>query len=294
MIAPETALAICRLCFYAAVIGLYGSACFRTFITPSRLGQEIGAEVIRSAQIAGLVAFLASLAWLPCEAAVVGGGWPSALDGSTLSALAFSTMTGTMWLARVTLALLNASVLANRSRPDTARVVLPALLLSSLALSGHTQMDDGLLRLLHILNHVLHLLSGGFWLGSLLVLPTCLARLRDPGFHADTKIALRRFSSAGHIAVALVIATGVLNTWLILGRWPTDLTSSYQLLLDAKIALVLGMTSLAIVNRYVFVPRFREEPEQSVANIRRGTLGELCLGVGVLALVAVFGLMDPS
>jgi copper resistance protein D len=110
-------------------------------------------------------------------------------------------------------------------------------------------MDEGNRRALHILNHILHLLSGGCWLGSLVVLPAGLARLRDPALCAHATIALRRFSSAGHIAVALVVITGIVNTSSIVGGWPDDLASPYQLLLNAKIVLVIAMACLAVTNR---------------------------------------------
>jgi putative copper resistance protein D len=54
------------------------------------------------------------------------------------------------------------------------------------------------------------------------------------------------------------------------------------------------MASLAVINRYVFVPHLRRQPECAVVNIRYGTFAELALGAGVFALVAIFGLMDPS
>ena len=254
------ALILCRISFYAAATVLYGCGCFVAFLAPQRLRQEIRSPF----RPAAVVALLASLAWLPIQAAVVGDSWTSALDGVTLLALS-KTTGGTDWFVRC-----------------------------ALALSGHAEMDEGIRRALHILNHILHLLSGGFWLGSLVVLPAGLARLRDPALCADAKIALRRFSSAGHIAVALVVITGVVNTALILGHWPDDLASPYQLLLNAKIVLVVAMACLAVTNRYVFVPRLRRQPERAVANIRNGTLAELVLGAGVLVLVAVFGIMDPS
>lgn len=294
MIAPETALALCRLFFYAAAVVLYGAGCFMAFLAPSRLGREIGAATGAGIQTAGFVALAASLAWLPIEAAVIGGGWPSAVDGATLLALVFGTTIGTAWMVRVGLALLTATLLVARPGAGGTQTVLAALLLASLALSGHAQMDDGAWRTLHILNHGLHLLSGGFWFGSLVILPACLARLRDAALCMEAKTALRRFSSAGHVAVALVIATGIINTALILRRWPDDPASPYQLLLDAKIVLVLAMTGLAVLNRYVFVPHLRTEPERAVASIRIGTLVEVTLGAGVLALVAIFGVMDPS
>lgn len=289
MIAPATALILCRASFDAAASVLYGCGCFVAFLAPPRLGQEISSPF----RTAGVVALLASLASLPIQAAVIGSGWTSALDCATISALS-KTTGGTAWLVRCALAVSASSVAFARPRARSALAVIAALLMASLALSGHAEMDEGTRRMVHILNHILHLLSGGFWIGSLAVLPAGLARLRDPALCAEAKRALRRFSTAGHIAVSLVVITGIVNTALTLGRWPDDLASPYQLLLDAKILLVIAMVSLAVINRYVFVPRLRCQPEVAVANIRTGTFAELVLGAAVLALVATFGLMDPS
>jgi len=172
--------------------------------------------------------------------------------------------------------------------------VVSGSLLASLALTGHANMDEGTRGVLHILNDALHVLAGGAWLGSLLVLPDCLARLRDPAFCTEAKTALRRFSSAGHLAVALVIATGIVNTVLVLQRWPTDFTSTYQMLLATKIAFVAGMTGLALMNRYIFVPRMLTQPDRAIIQIRNGTYAELALGASVLALVAFLGILDPA
>ena len=289
MISPAIALIFCRTSFYAAASVLYGCGCFVAFLAPHRLRQEIRNPF----RTAGVLALLASLAWLPIQAAVVGDKWTSALDFATLSALS-KTTGGTAWFVHCSLALSVLGVILARPHASAARAVIAALLMASLVLSGHAEMDEGTRRALHILNHILHLLSGGFWLGSLVALPAGLARLRDPTLCADAKIALRRFSSAGHIAVSLVVITGIVDTALILGHLPDDLASPYQLLLDAKIVLVIAMASLAVINRYVFVPRLRRQPECAVVNIRYGTFAELALGAGVFALVAIFGLMDPS
>jgi copper resistance protein D len=289
MISPTMALVLCRTSFYAAASVLYGSGCFVAFLAPQRLRQEIRSPF----RTAGVLALLAGLAWLPVQAAVVGDNWTSALDWGTLSALSRTTG-GTAWVVRCALALAAFGVILAKPHASATRAVIAALLMASLVLSGHAEMDEGTRRALHIVNHILHLLSGGFWLGSLVALPAGLARLRDPTLSAEAKIALRRFSLAGHIAVALVIVTGIVDTALILDGWPDDLASSYQLLLDAKVVLVVAMASLAVINRYIFVPRLRRQPACAAANIRNGTFAELALGAGVLALVAIFGLMDPS
>jgi copper resistance protein D len=293
LIAPHVALALERLCFDAAAIAAYGISGFIAWVAPKRLGQAIAASSNFLIVAAGSLALLSTFAWLPIEAAVIGDSWQSAFDRSTLSVLLCDTAMGKAWLVRLALSLLVAAALLWRSAP-IARLALSGLLLASLALTGHANMDEGARGVPHILNDALHLLAAGAWLGSLLALPGCLTRLRDPAFCTEAKTALRRFSSAGHLAVALAIATGIVNTVLVLGRWPTDFTSAYQMLLVAKIALVAGMIGLALVNRYIFVPRMVTEPDRAIIQIRNGTYAELALGAGVLALVAFFGILDPA
>ena len=293
MIAPHVALALVRLCFDAAAIAAYGVSGFIAWVAPKRLGEAIEASSNLLIVAASSLAVLSTFAWLPIEAAVIGESWQSAVDRSTLWALLCDTAMGKAWLVRLALSLLLAAALSWRSAP-IVRVALSGLLLASLALTGHANMDEGTRGVLHILNDALHLLAGGAWLGSLLALPGCLARLRDPAFCTEAKTALRRFSSAGHLAVALAIATGIVNTVLVLGHWPTDFTSTYQMLLVAKIVLVAGMTGLALMNRYILVPCMVTHPDRAIIQIRNGTYAELALGAGVLGLVAFFGILDPA
>jgi putative copper resistance protein D len=293
LISPHVALALVRLCFDAAAITAYGVSGFIAWIAPKRLGQAIAASTNFLIVAASSLAVLSTFAWLPIEAAMIGESWQSAVDRSTLSTLLYDTAIGKAWLVRLTLALLLTAALPWRSA-SIVRLALSGFLLATLALTGHANMDEGTRGLLHILNDALHVLAGGAWLGSLLALPDCLARLRDPAFCTEAKTALRRFSSAGHLAVALVIATGIVNTVLVLQRWPTDFTSTYQMLLVIKIACVAGMTGLALMNRYIFVPRMLTQPDRAIIQIRNGTYAELALGASVLALVGFLGILDPT
>jgi putative copper resistance protein D len=293
LIAPHVALALVRLCFDAAAITAHGVSGFIACIAPKRLSQAIAASSNFLIVTASWLAVLSTFAWLPIEAAMIGESWQSAVDRSTLSALLFDTAIGKAWLVRLALSLLLTAALLWRPA-SIVRLALSGFLLASLALTGHANMDEGTRGVLHILNDALHVLAGGAWLGSLLALPGYLARLRDPAFSTEAKTALRRFSSAGHLAVALVIATGIVNIVLVLQRWPTDFTSAYQMLLATKIAFVAGMTGLALMNRYILVPRMLTQPDRAIMQIRNGTYGELALGAGVLAFVAYLGILDPT
>jgi putative copper resistance protein D len=121
-----------------------------------------------------------------------------------------------------------------------------------------------------------------------------LRALCDPAHRSSAVRALSTLSQAGHVAVAGVLVTGAFNTALILGRLPTVAESPYQMLLAAKILLTLAMVMLAVDNRYRWVPRLKGQPDHALNAIRIRTLVEIALGVGVLALVAVLGLLEPA
>jgi len=291
--APETILALVRPSFYAAATVLFGVECFVAILAPVPLGKRLATTAGGGLKAVSLVALLACIASLPATAAVVGGDWDAALDGPALKILLLATSVGHALLLRAGLALIVMILLLARAGSPRLKITGSALPLASLSLSGHARMNAGGREAFHIANHVVHLLSGGFWLGSLAFLPACLALLRDPVLGADAKVALRRFSSWGHVAVALVILTGIVNAVLILDGWP-GLQTPYQWLLLMKVALVAAMAGAAFVNRYRFVPRLRTGPDAAVRNIPRGTYLELALGVAVMAVVAVLGMIEPS
>ncbi len=101
-----------------------------------------------------------------------------------------------------------------------------------------------------------------------------------------------RFSTAGHVAVAVVIATGIINTFLIIGSPPLNWRLDYQFLLSVKILIVFVLVALAITNRYILVPRLARGP--SLQLLKWATAAEMVLGLAVLGLVAVFGTMPPT
>jgi copper resistance protein D len=154
-------------------------------------------------------------------------------------------------------------------------------------------MQEGAVGWLHTVNHSFHVVAASLWLGSLVPLLICLGDLRQPPLRYEAICALRRFSCIGHGAVACVFVTGTVNIWLILGQWPVDWTSPYQALLAAKITLVIIMIAVALVNRYVFTPRIAADEVRALGAIAHNTLIEIGLGAMVLALVAIFGLLEP-
>ena len=131
-------------------------------------------------------------------------------------------------------------------------------------------------------SQVLHLLASGFWIGSLVPLLFCLRAMLNSEHAAGAQAALQRFSGLGHFAVAIVIATGLANGWLLLRDTGIDLTSPYQQLLLAKVSIVGIMIVLAIVNRYVFMPAI-PNGGPGLNQLRFGTIAEIVLSGGLSA-----------
>ncbi len=294
MSGPEAALACCRFLHDAASVLLWGAFGYLAALVPRDLRGEIGGRLTSVRVCAVVASVAATMAVLPVEAAAIGNGWADAIEPATLRAILFDTTVGTAWWAEAgaALVLLATLVLPPPIRP-AATAISSGLLLATFAMAGHAAARAGGPGLLLRLNNVVHVLAAGAWLGSLVSLVPVLRSLDDSTRRADATIALRRFSTAGHAAVALVIGTGVANAALILRRWPVDWSSPYQAMLSIKVALVAAMVLLALANRYVVVPRMRRSHAGSCRMLQRATGVEIGLGVAVIGCVAVFGLLDP-
>lgn len=289
-------MALDRFAVYSSLTLIFGVGAFTTLLAPERVACEIIKRLRLSFGAAVTVFVLGTILWLPLEAGQICGNWNGAFRPVTLRTLLSTTASGNLWLERTAVCLLLvAARLAVSGRLGRPMVfLLSAASLVSLALVGHAAMDEGWLGDLHKANDAVHILAAAGWIGCLVALVPCLAMLGDPDLRRQACAALIRFSVAGHVAVALVLLTGVVNTCLVVGHWPVDLRSPYQLFLLGKVVLAIAMVSLALVNRYAVVPAIRVRGAAAVTDLRRLTIAELGLAAGVLALVSLFGLLDPT
>ncbi|WP_286203070.1 copper homeostasis membrane protein CopD [Rhizobium lusitanum] len=273
---------------------LWGTSAYLCLMVPKALADKVWHMFAGASVVTALVAVLATLISLPLAVASIGDGWSDAIDGGTLHAVLFETTVGRAWQAQAAAALILLIALLLPGRWRYQGIALGSGLgLAALVLTGHASMYEGGLRIAHRANDILHVLAGGGWLGALVPLIPILRLLSQSEYRVEALLALRRFSTAGHIAVVLVIVSGIVNTMLVLKHLPTDWSSSYQALLGLKIALVASMSLLAIVNRYVLVPRIGHDQARALNAIRLGSIAEIVLGIAVIALVAVFGMLEP-
>jgi putative copper resistance protein D len=260
---------------------------------------------LMTALVAGAVLSIAGLFVL---AASMAGTSIFGVDGETLRLVLSDTAAGAAWKIRM-LALVAAAVAALflSKRPRTALATGAAtsgVALATLAWTGHGAMDEGSLGLLHLSADIVHLLSAGVWIGALFGLGWLVARPAsriDPAHLTLTHGALERFSLTGTVVVGLIVVSGLVNSWLLVGlngivALPFGL---YGQLLLAKLMLFGAMLALASANRFRLTPALAASIEAgdhraATGALRRSLALEIACAIVILALVAWLGTLEPT
>src|SRR5260370_19622438 len=236
-------------------MALFGASAYGGAVPPGGLARALNAPIRCIVAASIIVAALSALGWLGLEAASMGEGWADALNPGVLGLVLTDTAFGAVWRWRLGLLALFLIALAT-GRHDRWPLVAPAsaVLLASLGLAGHAIMQAGPIGALHRINDALHLMVAGAWLGGLLPFVLCVQRFGDPALRSQALLATRRFSTWGHLVVALVLLTGAVNAALTLRAAPIPFATPYQTLLAAKIAIPSPILRPAPFNRYPLLP----------------------------------------
>lgn len=129
-------------------------------------------------------------------------------------------------------------------------------LMSALWLSatGHAG-EQGVLSLPNFMNW-LHLVGMALWGGPVILYAfLVLPGLRAAAIPADIAAVSQRLSSIATLALALVLVSGVYNSWKQLGALEPLWTTDYGRILLVKLALVLAMLGIGAYNRVRLVPQ---------------------------------------
>lgn len=288
----EAALALCRFAHFLSAMALFGMSFYTRLFVPLGLRRTLAPAARRFAAAGIVIAALSAVVWLALEAASMSDSWGGVLDLDALQGVLADTSFGVVWQGRLVIALALVAALAlGKTAPSYFMTVVSGLLLASLGLVGHASMQDGAIGALHRANHAVHLLTTAIWLGGLPAFALCLTAYRAPALRGDAVCAMRRFSNWGQLDVALVVLTGSVNIALT-GGAPIPLTTPYRVLLSAKVMVVIAMIAIALFNRYVLAPRLKREAA-ALGSLMKTSLAEVALGAAVVALVSLFGLMDP-
>lgn len=287
-----------RLAAFASGAALFGAPLFLLYSLP-RDARPVGAEFRAWVAVFSGIVAVSALAVLAAQTAMMAGDPRAALDPATLGDILAGSAFGRSILVRFG-AGLAALALALLVRPGrwlwTVLSLFGGLSMAALAWSGHGAADEGVAGGVHLAADLLHLLGAGVWLGALAAL---LLLLRRPPEAATLHSALAGFSGVGSAAVAVIVASGLLNTWFLVGlnRLASLIATPWGLLLLAKLALFAAMLGLAALNRFRLTPRLgaalASEPAAALPALRRSIVLEAMLGVGVLSLVSAMGILQP-
>jgi copper transport protein len=271
-------------------------------------------RIIVAACVAGLLSSLAALAlqgavgqgstfWAALKPDVVrevlgtrfGTAWGLAAAAWALALLALSVQ-------RPLPRLQPASVGATGLALPGARVAAPAVPLVALALlpamGGHASVQPPVGLLLPA--NVLHVLAMSAWLGGIAVLVFAL-RAATRALAVENRARLlaavvSRFSTLAGIAIAVLLATGVVQGIVEVRTFPHLIDTAFGRAVLIKVVVAAGIVALGYVNRQRLLPALRTATTPGRAGVLlRSTLrAEFVLGVVALAATGALSTYAPS
>jgi copper transport protein len=253
---------------------------------------------------AGGALFLLRIARFPAERAVLAGAGATAvvaalagigLHGAEMLASSFWSLdawrTGLLSSFGLSACVAAAGALlisvAGTQASGSARTALLAAgaltAVASLPLTGHAMTArPGAVAIAAIAAHGL---AAAFWIGSLAALLAIMS-MRTPG-QAATVAVLHRFSRWGVLAVAVLVAAGVVFVVLQLGSVSELFSSDYGWLIMGKVFFLLALLGLALLNRFRWLPMLQRGALPAAMRLRWSIAAEVALVVCVIGLTAV-------
>lgn len=303
----ELAVIFLRLLQYAGAVILMGSPLFLLYALPrsaSEAGPSFGwSQMLTGAAAAALL--VSAVLSVGAQASVLAGSLSEGLKPEILTAFVTSMDLGRATAFRGAIAALALALIVLLPSAKTrwcAAAVFGTLATASLAWMSHGAATEGPEGYLHLGADILHSLAAAVWIGALVPM-LILVWARDP---SDLQVsiahhALRGFSYIGTVVVAVLIASGLINTWFLVGleSFSRLVATPYSQLLVLKLALFGAMLALAAANRFRLTPALayalQDSDRRSIAMsaLRRSIAVEAALGAAILALVAWLGTLAP-
>ncbi len=307
----DLGLVVARLLHYAAQTTLAGVSFFPLYACADAEPTALLRWRQRVLLAAAIVSLLSGVLWFVFAVANMSGTLADVGDREVLWMILNEMSFGRVWTARLVLSIIMVGLFWNRvvsksgPRLDLISPALAAVLLISLAGVGHSQIEEGIEGIIHVVSDAAHLLAAGAWLGGLVPLGYILllqgGEKRRPAQRSDLDDILLRFSGMGYVAVATLLGSGFLNGWFLIGNVSRLFATPYGQLLILKLVLFAGMLALAVSNRFWIVPSLTKAPTHDpsgsaawTARLRYHVLGEQFLGLMVLLVVSVLGTMRPA
>lgn len=283
---------VARAFMYAGMLVAVGGLAF-ALVVHDGAGSPAETLALRELTMtAALVALTASVAALGVEIASISGrGLAGVTDGSAVAIVAHNGYLGSVALRIVGLALV---AFAAYYRDDALSARLfgaagIALCCFWCVQTGH-EATHGLAVEFAV---VLHVLAASIWLGGLVALGITLKARQRASDLAGGALVVKRFSIVMTSTVAVLIAAGIALTCLLIGSVGNLVTTSYGLVLCAKITLALTVVAVAAYNQRRLVPSVMAAHARGWKMLTRTVLLEQSALLVIVSLTAVLVNLDP-
>jgi len=318
-------LVLVRAIHFAAALLLTGVFAFRLFVgdpafrnaDAAGAGADEGAFIgalTRIAWAALVLTLLSGALWLVLQASIMSGRpLPVVLDSNIMPTVMLRTQAGRDWIVRSGLLLLLGITLTRMSQrlsgssrgPVVIALALAAGSAAALVWAGHGGAATGARGAVEEAADAVHLLAAGAWLGGLVPLALLLGAARRAGDELWLAVAQNgatRFSTLGLLSIGSLLATGIVNSFFLVGDLGGLLSTEYGHCLLLKLCLFVATVGVAGVNRIRLIPRlFPASPEvrfepawRAIRQLQRNTLVEASLGLLILCVVGALGTLSPA
>ena len=142
---------------------------------------------------------------------------------------------------------------------------------------------------------IVHRLALSVWLGGL---PALILLIGIGSIAEDTRLfagpVLRRFSRVATVAMVIILATGGLLTWYLVGNFPGMIGTVYGNLLSVKLALLGGVLLIANGLQRQLLPALETKPSDStILSYARRVKVETLLAVLIVFIASVMAGLSP-
>ncbi len=303
-------LVVVRALHFAVTAMTTGILIFRAVVAHAALcpstpaGKIVRAQTLRLAATCLVLSVVTGMIWLLLEAASMSGlSLPESTTSEVLSTVVDQTQFGKVSEIRFALAVILAGCLGYDRFPPVRWLGLAISLglIAAIAWTGHAGSTPGATGILHLAADTLHLFAAAVWTGglvSLVLLLSASRRDRSSAGASFARQATERFSTMGIAAVAVVLATGIVNTWILVGSWHALIVTGYGQLLMLKMALFAVMLLFAAANRFWLTPRLAlpsSAPQPDAhRQLARNSMIEFVLALIIFAIVGMLGTLHPA
>jgi putative copper resistance protein D len=304
-------LIVVRAIHFAASAMVAGILLFRIVVAEPALrlappaAEIVEARTLRAAWFSLAITAVSGVAWLLLQAPAMSGlPFGEAMTADVIGTVLMQTQFGLISEIRLVLAIALGACLSFDRYPKLRwlGLALSLCLIAGIAATGHAGATEGAAGVVHLAADALHLVASAAWIGGILALTLLITATRRNNPHAWPSLvrnATDRFSNLAVLSVSVLLATGIVNSWILVGSFRALLIAKYGQLLMIKIALFAVMLSFAAVNRFRLTPRLAGSPERAgeldaVRRLARNCHIEIALGLVIFAIVGVLGIIHPA